>query len=383
MTDASMNQGAQGSIVQRDHATWTEKHKPNVVALIAHAARQSGRGAFSVGLEATKLKRGRQKIQFEEYIKFGLYDPARHTQEERDEFITFMLQNACIQVCNDTSWFAVTEDKWISQCLLERDGLPIPKTRAVVDTSGRAYHGTEALHGPEALRDFLTGFDAFPLFGKHNRGLMSVGVFLIEGADEEFVYLREHGAVTYHKFFENFIGKDAFLLQEVVQNHAFLREQTSTLATVRMVNMLTDEGLYVPAAVLKLPSDRNMADNFWRPGNLLCNIDPETGEILTIVGTDGPDLKHHEAHPETGASLIGQRLPHWDELLRVNARVTQLHTPLRYQSTDMAITDDGPVVVEVNAGSSFTLPQYASGKGFMTPKVRGLFRSWGCDFIWE
>jgi len=379
MTDATLQTG---SIVERDQAKWNKKLEHNVVALIAHAARTSGRSAFSVGLEMNKARRGRARIQLDEYVKFRLYDQDRFTQEERDEFITFMLQNACIQKCNDTSWFAVTEDKWLSSLILAADDLPAPEIVAMIDVSARRYHGVDAVRSGEDLRALLAGAD-FPIFGKHNRGLMSVGVFIIEAADDEFVHLRDHGAMTYYKFFENIIGTDAFVLQKFVHNHAFLRQFTETSATVRMVNMLTDDGLYVPSAVLKLPVSRNLADNFWREGNLICDIAPDTGEIRTIVSTKGPDLVHHDAHPETGDALIGQCLPYWEELLDVNRRVTELHTPLRYQSTDMAITDDGPVVIEVNAGSSFTLPQYASGKGFMTPKVRQLFRSWGCDFIWE
>lgn len=188
--------------------------------------------------------------------------------------------------------------------------------------------------------------------------------------------------MDYEAFFRDVIGENAYILQEVVQNHADILAHTDTLATIRMVNMIDGDGVYVPAAVLKLPSSRNMADNFWREGNMICNLDPATGEILTLVSADGPGLVHHEAHPESGAELIGTRLPHWEALREVNERVAKLHSPLRYQSTDMAITEDGPVVIEVNAGSSFTLPQYASGKGLMTPKVRALFRSYGSEIVW-
>lgn len=54
--------------------------------------------------------------------------------------------------------------------------------------------------------------------------------------------------------------------------------------------------------------------------------------------------------------------------------------PIRYQSTDIAITDAGPVVVELNYGGGFDLPQYASGRGLLTPEVRAFFESFGYDF---
>jgi hypothetical protein len=51
--------------------------------------------------------------------------------------------------------------------------------------------------------------------------------------------------------------------------------------------------------------------------------------------------------------------------------------PVRYQSMDIAITDDGPVLIEINTGGGFDLPQLASGKGFLTDDVGEFFRSRG------
>ncbi|MGY3436551.1 MULTISPECIES: sugar-transfer associated ATP-grasp domain-containing protein [unclassified Marinovum] len=384
MSNATLTAGFEaGALVERDQQSYQAKHEYNKTELIAHAARAAGRGAFGIGIEAAKLRKGRQKIELDEYVKFRLYDPAAHSEQERGEFISWLLQNPIIHEVNDLHWFAVTEDKWLSSKLLEADGLPVPDTLGVIDSTGRAYHGTQPFDGPEALRAAIGGGLEAPLFGKNMRGLGSVGVFTITAADCEGLALRDHGEMSYDHFFASIIGEHAFLLQKFVSNCGFLRDYTDTTATVRMVNMVDGDGIYVPAAVLKLPSQRNQADNFWRDGNMLCSIDPETGEVLTLVQSEGPELVHIERPPETGKEIIGSRLPHWEALRAVNERVARLHAPLRYQSTDIALTDEGPVVIEVNAGSSFTLPQYASGKGFMTPKVRQLFRSWGSKIVWE
>ncbi|MCJ7873775.1 sugar-transfer associated ATP-grasp domain-containing protein [Phaeobacter sp. J2-8] len=384
MSDATLNAGLKhGALVEQDQSQYKAKHQFNKTELIAHAARASGRGAFGIGIEASKYRKGKQKIELDEYVKFRLYDHAAHDETERGEFVSWLLQNLIIHEVNDLHWFGVTEDKWLSAKLLETDGLPVPETLGVIDRSGRAYHGSSPLDGPAALRAALCGGVDMPLFGKNMRGLGSVGVFTVLSADAEGLQLRDHGDMSYEHFYDQIIGDHAFILQKFVQNCAFLRGYTDTTATVRVVNMLDGDGVYVPAAVLKLPSQRNQADNFWRDGNMLCNIDPDTGEILTLVQSDGPELRHLDVHPETGQEIIGQHLPHWKDLRAINERVAKLHAPLRYQSTDIALTDTGPVVIEVNAGSSFTLPQYASGKGFMTPKVRQLFRSWGSKIVWQ
>ncbi len=379
MTDATIETT---NVVAREKAAYAKSHHGGSKAeLLVHAARASGRGVFSIAREARRFKKSKAQLHLWEYVKFGLYDHARHTEAERAEFVTMSLQNRCLHAVNDLAWFGVTEDKWNSAKFLEADGIPVPQTIAMIDASGRRYHGGQGVETPDQLRSLLTGGVEFPLFGKHNKGLGSVGVFIIDGATDEYLLVRGTGEMRYDAFFRNIIGTDAFILQRFVDNCAFLQKYTRTTATVRMVNMWSDEGLYTPAAVLKLPSSANPADNFWREGNLLCSIDPATGEILTLVGADGPELKHMDVHPDQGAAILGQHLPHWEALLKVNAQVAELHRPLVYQSADIALTDDGPVVIEVNAGSSFTLPQYASGKGFMTDRVRGIFKAHGADFL--
>jgi hypothetical protein len=51
--------------------------------------------------------------------------------------------------------------------------------------------------------------------------------------------------------------------------------------------------------------------------------------------------------------------------------------PVRYQSMDVAVTPDGPVLIEINTGGGFDLPQLASGQGFLTDEVCEFFRACG------
>src|SRR3546814_4187997 len=72
--------------------------------------------------------------------------------------------------------------------------------------------------------------------------------------------------------------------------------------------------------------------NFWRVGNLLANIDPEHGTILRVLRGTGPGMEEFQQHPATGQQLVGTRLPHWQEVRRVNDACARLFAPVRYQS---------------------------------------------------
>src|SRR3546814_11697609 len=75
-------------------------------------------------------------------------------------------------------------------------------------------------------------------------------------------------------------------------------------------------------------------------------------------------MEEFQQHPVTGQQLVGTRLPHWQALRRLNDACARLFAPVRSQSLDIALTDSGPVVVEVNVGGSCLLTQLASGQGF-------------------
>lgn len=92
----------------------------------------------------------------------------------------------------------------------------------------------------------------------------------------------------------------------------------------------------------------------------------------------GLELSYLADHPEA-PGLMGLELPFWPELCALNEKAAALYAPIRYQSSDIAITADGPVIVELNYGGGFDLPQYASGRGMLTPEVLAFFGSHGID----
>ena len=128
-----------------------------------------------------------------------------------------------------------------------------------------------------------------------------------------------------------------------------------------------------------MPVGDNIADNYWRPGNLVADIDEKTGAIRRVVRGKGPDLETLTHHPDSGALLVGQTLPMWSELMSLVHDTGRLYAPLGYQSLDVTIAKDGPTVVEVNSGSSFMLSQIARGEGFLTDKVLDLFMRAGAQ----
>ena len=66
----------------------------------------------------------------------------------------------------------------------------------------------------------------------------------------------------------------------------------------------------------------------------------------------------------------------WDRVLDLADRCAPIFQPFD-QSMDIGITQAGPVLIEINTGGGFDLPQLASGEGLLTEEVRDFFRACG------
>jgi len=276
------------------------------------------------------------------------------------------------------TWQATTEDKWLCSRILEDSSVAAPETLAVIDKTYRQYPGTETLKTVEAFRQFALANKGLPMFGKENRGMVSFGVFLIEDVESDRLRLKGEGWMGYESFMNDFVGDTTYLLQRVEKNHSFFDKYTDNLATVRVCILGTKDGVKVPFAVLKLPAREQIADSFWRPGNLACNLDPQTGEILDARTKQPLGTESFVDCPVSGEPLVNEILPQWDRLLELVHSCSPIFEEVRYQSMDIAITVEGPKLIEINTGGSFDLPQQASGEGFLTDQVAAFFKSQGC-----
>lgn len=348
--------------------------------LFLFAKRESGKDPFSIVKEYWVLGRGDRKLTLNDYFLYGLYDDKKYPMEAKSRFISEKLHWPITRKCCDLCWWALTEDKWISYNLLARFGIKTPDTIGVIDQSPRLFGSDHKITSPTELKAFLKQTDSYPIFGKPNRGLGSAGALVITGIDDTNVFLDQSEPLTFERFFTEIIGNTTYLLQKFIENHPQIKAFTKYVATVRTINFVGTDFLATPFCLIKIPSSTNIADNYWRTGNMIADVDPESGVIRRAIRGKGIEIEELETHPETGDKLVDLALPHWDRVRHINEACARLFAPVRYHSLDIALTSEGPVVVEVNIGGSFVLPQLASGTGLLTDEVRKFFQSCGWKF---
>ncbi len=140
------------------------------------------------------------------------------------------------------------------------------------------------------------------------------------------------------------------------------------LSTARIITALLNSGPVVIAAHFKLMGSKGLVDNFsgGAYGNMRAWIDGKTG-TLTGAHRRGPGRKflmdEVTHHPATDAPIEGFKIPLWDEAIALSLRAATACPESPLLGMDVAITDDGPVIIEINAAWDAKGTQLITGRG--------------------
>ncbi|MCC7046362.1 MAG: hypothetical protein IT562_06590 [Alphaproteobacteria bacterium] len=342
------------------------------------AATKAGTGALSLARALWRASRGPGRLTTDEYFYYRLYDPA-FAEADRRRFVGKRAQAAMHQACNDSRWFATADDKALFYTIMRGLGLPVPETIAAFETAGRAMPWP-VLADENALRRFLADEAPYPAFAKPCDGMYSIGALDLAGHDGGAVTMGDGGSVALDEVLKYVtgLGRAGYLFQRRLRPHPLLaRHFGTTVGAARLLVLLGPAGPSLESAVVKIPRSANVADNFWRAGNMLGALDPADGRVLRAISGTGEDVQEHASHPETGAAIQDLCLPEWDKARDTCLRAASAFPAIRTQSWDVALTDAGPVLLEFNFGGDLNLHQLAHRRGALSDRFAEHLRRCG------
>ena len=147
------------------------------------------------------------------------------------------------------------------------------------------------------------------------------------------------------------LGQDPLIFESVVhQTRQFAAFNDTSVNTVRFMTSLFPDGTAkVFAAFLKIGRSGRCVDNAGGGGNVDACVDVETGEIKYAIQFDGwRNNKEIDVHPDSGQRLNGVVINNWQSIKNEVERFQQAFPFCKAVGWDIAITDEGPVVIEIN-----------------------------------
>lgn len=319
--------------------------------------------------ELIRLHFGKGKLSVDDYYLMCLYREDLSFSEKSKYLSNFAMG----VIARDRRWGVVADDKILTYSLLLSQGVKIPSTLAIVHPV-RSFGERPALRSRSEVEDYLINNASYPFFSKPVQGIYSKDALLVEALDrnKKTIMLGDGSSLPLQQYVEHcFESPSGHLIQELLRPHADIEAVCGDrLCTVRMIVMLADDGPRLFCALWKIAGGENMADNYWRKGNMLASLDRQHGTVRRCTTGLGPELREIDRHPTTNQRLVGFTLPCWDEAVDTALDAARAVPGLPIQAWDIALTSNGPMALEVNVFGSLFLPQIANQEGLYQGEFR-------------
>ncbi len=173
------------------------------------------------------------------------------------------------------------------------------------------------------------------------------------------------GIVRYEKNdwqdLDAFIGKvrsagPSIIEDGIVQHQKMAILNPNSVNTVRIATLLGDKQEGIVYAFLRIGNGKIM-DNV-DCGGMAARVDLKSGKLLTVAADKAGNT--FTVHPITQTEIIGFELPHFNAAKAMCLEAMRLVPQMKYVAWDVALTEQGPTLIEGNSFPSHAVPQFAA-----------------------
>ena len=344
---------------------------------ISLAQSQFGKPAWRQLMEMAQLAVAPGRLRPSEYFDYGLFDDGRFTMADRRLFVGYKASARIDAKLNSKTSRILSLDKLVFYMALHGLGLPIPKIYAITHPSGRYCGLAKCCSSEEEILELLADQSIYPFFSKPIFGSFGRGAHSVLGYDpinRQLSLARgDHlpADVFCSEMLEIIVSRRKLLsgniIQEALRPHRRIEALCGpNISGIRVVILMEDGKPRVTDAVWKITTGDNYVDNFseGKLGNMIGRVDLDSGEVTRVQSGFGLDMRENPRHPDTSKVLVGNILPDWEDLLDICLKATSVAPELRFQHWDIALTDRGPVILELNVRGGLDIVQLAPQSGF-------------------
>jgi alpha-L-glutamate ligase-like protein len=265
---------------------------------------------------------------------------------------------------NPRSLYPIVDDKLRMRDLCVRIKVPTPEVYAEISTYAMLRY----------LDKYLAGHEDFVI--KPNRGSAGRGVMVVLGrTDGGYVrhngerlrteQVRQHVSDILSGMYSLGARPDRAMVQQRVRLHPDFEPITyKGIPDIRVILYRNQPAM----AMLRLPTKASNGRANLHQGGIGAGMNLSSGRTEHAVQRN----RVVERHPDTGASVIGLRVPYWSKVLRMSTQVAEA-VGLGYLGVDIVVDQvQGPLLLEANARPGLAI-QIANGRGLL-PRLEEIDR---------
>lgn len=279
------------------------------------------------------------------YKDYELCEFYNLTGDQRKTYVTRGVNNRIVQLLNDPAFYHCVDDK-------------NEFNRRYAPYIHRAWLDMTTASVDEFL-GFMKNLDR--VISKPTAACCGQGIEILCKAD--FPDLRN--------MYDHLISTQSGLIEEVIVQHPDISAiYPHSVNTYRIVTVLHNGQANVVYAFIRIGNGGRFVDNI-NAGGMAAPIDLDTG-IIRYAAFD-KDSNYYDVHPYTGHPIVGSQLPYWKESLEMCLAAAHVTPELGYIGWDIAVTRDGPQLIEGNefpGHDILQMPPHVPDKIGMLPRFK-------------
>ena len=241
-------------------------------------------------------------------------------------------------------------NKWIFVNYMKMLQIPVPDTYGFFHPNNGIFADLSDFKTRAHLFDFLhrrsSSFVVKPVNGGKGRNVVVIDKIIPE---KQILIRANQQTLSFDDFYDLLASHDiTWLFQEkVIQTREYALFNPSSVNTIRLNTIITDDhDFIVLSGVFRMGTINSEIDNL-SSGGIAALINTQNGILHDARTTYS---QHTFAfHPDSGIPISGFALPRWDEVRVASIKAHRALPFARYLGWDIAVTDSGPVFLEMNS----------------------------------
>lgn len=223
-------------------------------------------------------------------------------------------------------------------------------------------------NGAQKMRVFLIQHGDFIMKPIERAG--GNGIEIVHKNDKKALEVAIDKLLNHYKY-------GVFIEQLIDQDNTMEMLHPQSVNTVRIpIIRVSEEETIIFHPFLRIGRGNAVVDNAGS-GGIICALDEKTGIVVATRDEYGVS---YETHPESNVQILGFQVPRWNEAVDTARELAQVIPTNRYTGWDLALTENGWVMVEGNARGQFVW-QYATLEG-CRDEMRELFEKMNIKHKW-
>lgn len=284
----------------------------------------------------------------DEYLE---YDFNKRTESFRKSFLGLNEQRIYLDLLNPQKYYILARNKYFAHKMLEHVGIRKAELYGYYQPEGVFCENERTAHDLPGMLRLLQGKSVQSCVIKATEGSHGDEVFVVRTIDYLDSDAQLHLLNGTEKKLSEVLSNTPLLFESLVHQSAQLASlNPSSVNTVRFMTTLYPNGeARLIATFIKIGRAGSCVDNAGTGGNVDACVDTETGTLKFAIRYDGEhQYRDIEVHPDTLTPINGMTIEHWEEIKQQVLRYQQAFPYIKAAGWDIAITDEGPVVIEVN-----------------------------------